>query len=389
MKIPSDYSDPSSNESTAVLEAYYFPIDQEDLEQIVDLLRAYEIFAPSFVQTASEDVYHPLTYRRQESHHNTTTTLLPDRNVVTRWLGLLQEAEPTIQHRVSAAVMAFAQCSNVLVEPNLALYEAAMTAGSKAANEELYRFRIADNLQTIYWTEVALARSQKLVITGDLDRVTSAAAPIDFEMPLRRWRRNYIILLRLAELDLQGANRASQITELAKWMYEDFLIGGPALVFAVYYLTPNSKRKGLLKNLRSSDRQKALEGIKNAAWDVTFLSEWISRISHQKAKNTLTILCSLDHNLIRLANMLTPRLIDRNSPESAKPPMQELFAPWGDRLSKQVSEIVDQFLGTTDNPNRQINRPDELNIDAMISAAEAIVRDWTPSSADKNVAYEN
>jgi hypothetical protein len=389
VRTPSDYSDASSNESVEVLEAYYFPIVHEDLDQIVDLLRTQKVFAPSFVPTETEDVYHPLTYRRQESHHNTTTTLLPDRNVLTRWLGLLDQAEPTIQHRVSAAVMAFAQCSNIQVEPNLALYEAAMTAGSKATNEELRHFRFADNLPPIYWTEVALGRSPKLAITDDLDRVASAATPIDFEMPLRRWRGNYIILLKLAELDLQGSNRASQITQLAKWMHEDFLIGGPALVFAIYYLTPNSKRRGLLKNLRSSNRQKALDGIKNAAWDVTFLSDWISRISLQKANKTLTILCSLDQNLIRLANLLTPRLVAHNSLESATSPIRELFAPWGDKLSKQVSEIINQFLSTTDNPNRQINRPEEVNVDSMISAGEAIVRDWTPSSTDKNVAYEN
>jgi hypothetical protein len=277
----------------------------------------------------------------------------------------------------------------MLVEPNLALYEAAMTAGSKAANEELRRFRIADNVQTNCWTDVALGRSPKLVVPGHLMRVEPEPSTIDFEMPLRRWRRNYMILLKLAELDLGGANRASQITELAKWMYEDFIIGGPALIFAVYYLTPNSKRKGLLKNLRSNDRQRALDGIKNAAWDVTFLSDWILRISRQKEKNTLTILCSLDRNLIRLANMLAPRLIGQNSPEAARPPMQDLFAPWGDRLSKQVSEIIDQFLSTTDNPNRQINRPDEINVGAMICAAEAIVRSWTPSITDENAAYEN
>jgi hypothetical protein len=202
-------------------------------------------------------------------------------------------------------------------------------------------------------------------------------------MPLRRWRRNYIILLKLAELDLKGADRATQITELARWMYEDFIIGGPALIFAIYYLTPNSKRKGLLKNLRSNNRQKALDGIKNSAWDVTFLSDWILRISRQKTENKLTILCSLDRNLIRLANMLSPRLNDPDSPYLLRTSMLELLAPWGNRSTKQISEQIDHFLGTTDNPKRQIHRPNEVNIDAMISAAESLVRDWIPSSAAK------
>lgn len=83
----------------------------------------------------------------------------------------------------------------------------------------------------------------------------------------------------------------------------------PALILGIYYLTPKAQRSGLLKNLRSHRREKAL-GIRNAAWDITFLSEWILPISRQNSENTLTILCSLDRNLIRLANMLAPHRID-------------------------------------------------------------------------------
>lgn len=368
-------------DQSVLLESYYFPVDPGDLNEVVELLRSFTVFAPSFVPTEDEDVYHPLTYRRQEQHHGTPTTLLPDRNVFTRWLALLDQTIPTIHHRVSAAIMVFAQCSNMLVEPNLALYEIAMTAGSKAANEELRLFRIADNLNPNYWTDVALGRSEKLMVSNEVSQTESASSPFDFEMRLRRWRRNYMILLKLAELDLKGADRAGQIIELTRWMYEDFIIGGPALIFAIYYLTPNSQRRGLLKNLRSDNRQRALNGVKNSAWDVTFLSDWILRVDRQKTENTLTILCSLDRNLIRLANMLAPRSIDPNSPDSLKPSLVELLTPWGDKVSKQVSEVIDRSLSTKDNPRRQIHRPHEVDTDQMIATAEELVLDWKPRSS--------
>lgn len=365
-----------------MLEAYYLPIDPEDLAQIVDLLRSHAVFAPSFVPTEDEDVYHPLTYRRQERHHSTPTTLLPDRNVFTRWLALVDQIQPSIQHRVSAAIMVFAQCSDILIEPNLALYEAAMTAGSKAANEELRRFRIAENLQPNCWADIALGRIENLVLSDNNLPAESESSPIDFEMPLRRWRRNYMILLKLAELDLKGADRATQITELIRWMYEDFIISGPALIFAIYYLAPHSQRRGLLKNLRSDNRERALNGIRNAAWDVTFLSDWISRTSKQKTESMLTVLCSLDRSLLRLANMLAPRRIDPNSPDSLRPSLLELLTPWGDKASGQLSETIDRFLSTKDNPKRQIHRPDEVNLDDMIATAEAVIRDWKPSRSE-------
>jgi hypothetical protein len=161
-------------------------------------------------------------------------------------------------------------------------------------------------------------------------------------------------------------------------MYEAFIIGGPALIFAIYYLTPNSQRRGLLKNLRSDNRQRALDGVKNAAWDVTFLSDWILRVDRQKKEKMLTILCSLDRNLIRLANLLAPKRIDPNSPDSLKPSLTELLAPWGNQVSKQVSEIIDRFLSTRDNPRRQIHRPHEVDTDKMIALAEELIRDWNP-----------
>lgn len=364
------------------LESYYFPITPQDTDQIADLVKSREVFAPSFVPTNDEDIYHPITYRRQKLHHETPTILLADRNVFTRWLALLNGARASAQHRVSAAILAFAQCSNMLVEPNLALYEAAMTAGSTTGNEELSRFRIVDNLHPQYWTDVATGRLENLALSADELPTVPEAPLIDFEMPLRRWLRNYVTLLRLAELDLQGLDRVDQITELTRWMYAEFIVGGPALVFAIYYLTPNSARRGLLKNLRSTNREKALDGIKNAAWDLTLLSDWILRIEKQKSENRLTMLCSLDRNLIRLANMLAPHTIDTNSSNLfRKTLLRELLAPWGQRTSEQMSELIEGFLSSKDNPTRQIFRPHEVNLDNMIASGETLIRNWEAATS--------
>jgi hypothetical protein len=155
---------------------------------------------------------------------------------------------------------------------------------------------------------LAMGRTPKLSIAeSELPTFSDESSEIDFEIRLKRWSRNYIILLKLAEVELSGLDRTRQIIELARWMHQDFIVGGPALLFAIHYLAPNSERSGLLKHLRSADRERALRGIRNASWDLTFLSDWIRRGGEQEQTNTLTLLCSLDRKLLSLARMLAPQ----------------------------------------------------------------------------------
>lgn len=365
---------------TYSLETYDFPLSMEDDKEITGMLRARGVFAPSFNPQDNEDIYDPLIYRRQSVHHDTHTTILADRNVVTRWLGLLSGRTTSSEDRLAAAIMAFAQSGNILVEPNLAFYEATVAAGSEATNNELRQFRVADNLGTKHWADLAIGRIQNLSISEtELPTVPSSSEEIDFGIRLRRWVRNYIILLKLGQLELRGLDRIQRITELATWMYQDFMIGGPALLFAIHYLAPNSARGGLLKHLRSTDRERALRGIRNASWDVTLLSDWIRRGEEQKDKNTLTLLCSLDRKLIHLANMLAPQSGSDSSAEVRKSSFMKILEPWGGKQAHEISELIEGFLMNADNPSRQIHRPNDVDLDQMIEAGEQFVTDWKSS----------
>lgn len=349
------------------------PLDQRDVESITDLLRGQDVFTPSFVTTGT-DVYNPLTYAQQQIIAGTKTILLADRNVFTRWLALLKGAVAEPEHRIVAAVMAFAQCAGIVIEPNLALYEAAATAGSNAANEELRQFRIADNLEPECWADVALGQSTKLSFTQPPD--PPSVQSVDFEMPLHRWRRNYIIALKLAKLALRGGKAESQMAELLHWMYEDFLIGGPASILAVNYLAPNSDRKGLLKNLWSPDRERAVLGVRNAAWDLTLLSDWISRVQEQERRNELSLLCSLDRKVIEFARLLTDE-----SPEepTAVSPLSRIYESlWGPAAGRRLATLAESHLNDAGNPARQLNRPEEVGyyVDRLIQEGEAFIRNW-------------
>jgi hypothetical protein len=123
------------------VEVYRLPLSVEDHKEITRMLRERRVFAPTFVPQHDADIYDPLVYRREALQHDTTTILLADRNVVTRWLALFSGSISSPQDRLVAAIMVFAQSANVLVEPNLALYEATVPGASGTTKQELVQFQ--------------------------------------------------------------------------------------------------------------------------------------------------------------------------------------------------------------------------------------------------------
>jgi hypothetical protein len=68
------------------------------------------------------------------------------------------------------------------------------------------------------------------------------------------------------------------VIALLDWMVDDFFLAGPAAFFASMYFSPLTERKRLIKQLRSEDRERAIAGVKNAAWNMTYLSNFAQRI---------------------------------------------------------------------------------------------------------------
>lgn len=102
--------------------------------------------------------------------------------------------------------------------------------------------------------------------------------------PLNRWRRNYILALTIAQLELTPLPAKARVLAFFEWMYRDFILGGPAAMLALIYLAPrNPPRQGLFKALRSADRTRAIGGIQNATWDFTYISEFHRLIRQPEA----------------------------------------------------------------------------------------------------------
>lgn len=217
---------------------------------------------------------------------------------------------------------------------------------------------------------------------GQLDRIVTLGTPpvvepLDLAKPLKRWRRNYIVALKVGELELNGKlNAIQKVTRLLEWMRDDFILAGPAAMLAFLYFAPHSPpRKGLLKDLKGSNRQKTLAGAKNAAWDITYLSDFARRINEAcDVQRSRYIFATFDKRLRDLARFVIGEYEEMSAHES----LSKSFERWWP--AKDAQRIADLWASclmrtrTLDWWDQYKGRPDYVG--ELIDQGEAILLNW-------------
>lgn len=145
-----------------------FPMD--DLQLVCGLLTEADFCVPGYIP-APVGLYHRDGFFYEHHVEGIKTVVLPDRNVVSRLAQLAQGkvVRQDEQLRLSAGLLAFAQCLDIDVEPSIAFHELAHKQGNEEAWSELAWFRAADN-----------ARPRTCLISRSVGRMRSQAntAPI-------------------------------------------------------------------------------------------------------------------------------------------------------------------------------------------------------------------
>ena len=228
--------------------------------------------------------------------------------------------------------------------------------------------RIGDNGDALAWFDYAMGKIDRIPPPAEVPRIDS----LDLAFPLRRWRRNYIVALKLAELELSSLTNLQRMLSLLNWMHSDFITALPAAVLACIYFAPNSPpRAGLLKRLNSPDRQRALDGVKNAAWDITHLSDFIRKVNEAEGQGTRYLLASNDKALHVMAKFL----FDFGADGIHVDPMVEgLSSWWPIDQAIAVAERIARLIEEAGAANRTLNNPQPDGfIDDMTARGERII----------------
>ena len=342
-----------------------FPI--MELRAIGEILEAEEVFVPGYLPP-QVGICHPDAFIFEAQLEGIQTVLLPDRNIASRMAQIAAGIPLDATLRKVAAIKAFCHFLDIEIEPSIAFHELAQTQGNEAANAELARFRAADDADPAPWLDLAF---------GELDALSPLVIqkleePYDLAFPLRRWRRNYIAALKIAELELTIRPNIDRMLKLLTWMRDDFVIAGPAALLGCIYFAPKSPpRKRLFKQLRSPDRHRAIEGVRNAAWDLTHLSDLVKRVNEGNNGPIRLLFASFDAGLRNLARLLigiTPELSIAKSLGAA------LLPYWGEKDAERIAKLFTELFADIDASGRkQRQAKSPVSIDEMILRGEKML----------------
>lgn len=346
-----------------------FPVD--DLTEVSEVLKTASLLTPGYLPPDA-GIYEPAVYFYARDQ-GVQTIILPDRNVASRIAQLAKGKETANdkQLKLSAALLGFAQLLNIDFEPGVSFHELAHRCGNTSAADELGWFRAADNAPPQDMLNVALGR------TNRVSRMYTPveASNLNLELPLKRWNRNYITALKILELDLAPGKQVDKMLRLLDWMSTSLVFAGPALMLACVYLgTHSPARKNVFKNSRSADRMAAIAGVRNAAWDITHLSDFILR-SNESADlgNVQYLLASFDAHLKLTTNLLMT--VGREGSDASLI-AAGLTQWWGTKDAQRIAhEVVIQLRRINSDSHVPKTSDDPDYISKLILLGEGLVKE--------------
>lgn len=345
----------------------------EDLLVLGPVLEDAGVLTPGYVPPPI-GLCHPEGFLYEQSVEHRETILLPDRNIVSRWARIAKGAPADDASRLAAGVLAFAQCLEIKIEPSVAFHELASGQSNDSANDEIAWFRAADNGIPRQWLDYALGRIATLPSVLRPHGLTNH----DLAYPLRRWRRNYAVALKIGQLELDSLSPLQRMLGLLDWMEREFIVAGPAALMACLYFAPHSPpRKGLLKQLKSADRERALAGARNVAWDITYLSDFVRRVNEAEGKSVRYLLATMDKSL----QLLAAGLFEYGGDGFRTDTLQRDMARWWPSAdAKAISARMDALFviaaASADSPRER--RDGDFVTDA-ISRGEHALRSFRPA----------
>jgi hypothetical protein len=354
-----------SSEDGIVLQVFADDFPLEDRQILEKQLEEWDILIPGFVPP--EPGILSMEAQCIAERDGVNILVLADRNLVTRWASIAEhgvKAPMDVPTQKATYLMAFAQTANWKLEPSVSYHELASGVCNENALKELSWFRAADRSQRSGWIDIALGRTINLP-----DALPVTEEPTNLAFPLDRWRMNYVVALKIAELELTYLTRLERMYELLRWMEEDFIFAGPAFFYAAKYFSPRASKKGMMKKLRAKKRDEALKGAKNEAWDITYLGEFIRSVRELVDDKTQYVFATADQNLAMLAKLLVSQGGDNES--------IGILSKWWPENDAKIIVQKRRSLAEIANQRQKLTIPDlRLIFDKLTLSGEAFLSEW-------------
>ena len=348
-----------------------FPV--EDIEQLCSMMANADPFVPAF-EPSIYGLYSLAGQVWSLQVDEIETILLPDRNVASRMAQIAKGMAIGKEAQLIAGINAFAHFFDIPMEPSIAFHELARREGNEAALQELAWFRAADHGDKFDWLNMALGRADRLARPEEARAIES----YDLAAGLRDWSTGYGAVLKLAEVELFHSGKPiEKIMALLEWMHRDYFFAGQVATMACVYFAPiNAPKAGLMKSLRSPNREKAVDGARNAAWDALYLSALNSMVNKAAGGPKRFIYASLDWRA-RLIARIAMAFGDDGPHTDAMAAM--LGEWWAKKDAEAIAKKLTAMTLDIDLPEMaEKRRKAAESKQEIIAVGEKLIRDWAP-----------
>jgi hypothetical protein len=250
-------------------------------------------------------------------------------------------------HRNAAAVLCFAHCCGLKTDYTIAVLEHELDSGDPRFGEELAKFRRVWAARAKSLARFALAKSTTLALPPDSTNLSSdISEPRETARPVA-WQLNYGCALKLASLilDAEMVDDIDRMRVYLQWCYDEFFFSAGPTVYGSLALSPRHKGN-MFKRLRGNDAGAAIRGVRNAAWDMTLISEWEIRQAKLPATKNHHLICSFDQVITDVGSVVMSQGL--NEKERLALLRNRLVLEWGADKGRSLYETYEPMLQSAD-----------------------------------------
>jgi hypothetical protein len=351
-----------------------YSLSWDEVEQVEKLLKDSSTFCT--LPVPGFDPYSVTDVRGVTTQANTEFVLILDRNVLSLVLDLrsTRQRALTDDHKRAAAIMAFAIITGTHFNATVAVGETVRVNGVKSGQEDAALLGAMQNLAPGLYMDLVFGRAES-IDHKEVDKeltpaIRQGAAGLEVDV-WDRVRPQYGAALKLATLlhpcKTEDAYFQAYI-EYLRWCYEDFLFVAGGQIYGSMACGPK-RRKGMFKDLRSGVADDALDGVRNAAWDMRLVEHWSQEIKDGFGKSFI-YLSTFDKPLLRCAQRFLAPF--RSQAERIAHLGRAACEDWGERLGAEIHrQYLRYLLGVdTDQQRKKAERPGQAYWSSLIDDLE-------------------
>lgn len=353
--------------------------DVKDINPIEEIVRDND---PSVLSPSSiDDRYNLMGYIHAAKNLGIELRAILDNNILTRVISLAlgspvpEEENQANAYLLSSAIMAFLIIGKFEIEQRISIHEKRFSSNRSQAERELHISRVADNILVKEWIDVALGR-KKEIFRDEINDSETRVASVNYEnsdkslsKTIKPWKINYCFVLKATEIWKSSSNNVDNACKFIHWMEREWFFAAVPSIFIMVLFSPKRYSK-MIKGIDSTTKEKLINGLQNAAWDLTYIRLW-SSFYQTSNLNRLWLLCSNDIALRSIAKMHFEDL-----KQSENPVLEQLQEYWSATDAQKIFDVYEQALAniTDDKDKRQQKIKDRTeSIDNFITDLETKV----------------